>query len=137
DDGGAAAAVAADAGLTAFAPADGGAEPVAFTDLPAAPVLLAEAPPEAPDLLKSIPAAGAGPCAYEPEDGSLIPRNWLRPRFQWTAAPGHDLFELRLSVANQARPLVVYTGQPHYTMAYDVWAALAEHSGGERVDVAL
>src|SRR5438309_3481643 len=37
-----------------------------------------------------------GPCLVEPEINSLFPRNWLRPRFRWTASGGENLFELRV-----------------------------------------
>ena len=64
-----------------------------------------------------------GPCLFEPQDGTLLPNNWLRPRFSWTATG--DLYELRVSGANQADDLVVYTDKTSWTMPAAMWRALA------------
>src|SRR5579863_2580940 len=59
-------------------------------------------------------SGNGGPCLFEPQDGTLLPNNWLRPRFSWTATG--DLYELRVSVGNQADALVVYTAQTSWMM---------------------
>ena len=43
------------------------------------------ASPGAPQIFSGTPSPGGGPCLYEPQDGTLFPNNWLRPRFSWTA----------------------------------------------------
>ena len=116
---------------------DGGPDAAGrWSDLPESPLHVG-APGNAGDLLDARPEAGAGPCLVEPEPGSLIPRNWLRPRFQWKAAPEHNLFELRFIVPNQTRPLVVFTSAPRYTLGADLWRALTQHSSGQTVTVSL
>jgi hypothetical protein len=68
-------------------------------------------------------SGSGGPCLFEPQDGTLFPNNWLRPRFSWTATG--DLYELHVTVANQADDLVVYTDQTSWTMPAAMWRALA------------
>ena len=69
-----------------------------------------------------------GPCLYEPEVGTLFPQNWLRPRFSWIPGAGETLFELRVTAANQAQPLIVYTTASSWTMPLDIWAGLSAHT---------
>ena len=76
-------------------------------------------------------SGSGGPCLFEPQDGTLLPNNWLRPRFSWTATG--DLYELRVSGGNQAEDLVVYTDKTSWTMPASMWRALAIDSQ----DVAL
>jgi hypothetical protein len=72
----------------------------------------------------AMPSAGSGgPCLYEPQDGTLFPNNWVRPRFSWTATG--DLYELTLSGGNQLYPLVIYTTATSWTMSPFRWVALA------------
>jgi hypothetical protein len=68
-------------------------------------------------------SGSGGPCLFEPQDGTLLPNNWLRPRFSWTATG--DLYELRVSGGNQADELVVYTDKTSWTMPAAMWRALA------------
>ena len=112
----------------------GDAGPDAFTgpfpDFPAAPVVDTSAPADS-GMLFGDPATGAatgGPCMIEPEIGTLFPSNWLRPRFTWVPQGSENLFELRLTAANQINPLVVYTAQTSWTMPADIWTALAGHT---------
>ncbi len=106
-----------------------------FADFPSAPVIDApdagpSAPPNSAQLF-GAPSQGAqsgGPCLIEPEIGSLYPKNWLRPRFRWAAGGGSNLFELRLSVANQTNELVVYTAATEWTMPLAMWNALRTDS---------
>jgi len=66
--------------------------------------------------------AGAGPCLFEPELGSLFPTNWLRPRFRFTtAAPTENLFQIKLVVPNEVSPLVIYTTKSGYTLDKAIW----------------
>lgn len=96
-------------------------------------------PSNAPSLF-GPPSQGAqsgGPCLFEPEVGVLYPRNWLRPRFQWTAPAGENLFEIRIHVANQQSDLLVYTAQPSWTMPANVWDDLRLHSNDVAMTVSI
>ena len=53
-----------------------------------------------------------------------MPRNWLRPRFEYTPAADENLFEITLAAPRFAHRLVVYTTARTYTMD----AALLERS---------
>ena len=62
-----------------------------------------------------------------PEVGTLYPQNWLRPRFSWIAGGTENLFELRITAANEVNSLVVYTATTSWTMPADIWSALSTH----------
>jgi hypothetical protein len=123
-------AVASDGGPSGTA--DGGA-PSSYTDFPAAPVIDGTAPASSPSLFAGDGDGSGGPCLLEPEPGSLIPRNWLRPRFRLQPASGQNLFEIRLRVDNQASDLVVYTDRTTWTMPHEMWLGLTQHSAGRAI----
>jgi hypothetical protein len=125
---------------------DGGAVVDAFAgpypDFPGTPIIdpTGTAPPANAPTLFGDPATGAatgGPCLVEPEVGTLYPNNWLRPRFSWTPTGSENLFELRITAANQVNPLVVYTTQTTWTMPADLWSALAAHTVDQPITVAV
>ncbi len=73
---------------------------------------------------------GGGACLFEPELGSLFPNNWLRPRFRFTSASAENLFEIRLDVKNQTKPLVIYTSKRRYTLEKAAWAFMTKYGVG-------
>jgi len=95
------------------------------TDFPSSPVIAAGAPSSAPSAFAGA-GSGAGPCITEPEDGTLLPNNWLRPRIK-VSAPGATLFEIRLHADKEAHDLLVYTAQDSWTMDRTTWQGLAAH----------
>jgi hypothetical protein len=102
-----------------------------------APAATAPVPANAADLFGPADrgSAATGPCLLEPEAGTLVPRNWLRPRFRMAPAAGQNLFELRLTTTRQKNPLIVYTTSPSWTMPKPMWQALAAHAGNETIAV--
>jgi hypothetical protein len=103
----------------------------ACTDFPTTPVIDGSA--NSTTAAQIFGAAGSGnssggPCLFEPEDGTLFPNNWLRPRFSWTAVSGQNLFELRIHAGNQANDLVVYTTNTSWTLDKVTWTNLASHT---------
>ena len=93
-------------GATGGARVDAGAPTPTFSDFPATPVVDPSAPPNAAALFDgSAPRTDGAPCITAPVAGTLMPRNWLRPRFELTAAAGENLFEIDLSVSGFAHPL--------------------------------
>lgn len=110
-----------------------------WSDFPAAPIVEGGAPAGAPGLFGD-PASGAatgGPCLVEPEVGTLYPNNWLRPRFSWSPGAGENLYELRLTTANQVNPLVVYTSATQWTMPAAMWAGLTAHAIDQPITVTV
>jgi hypothetical protein len=105
--------------------ADAGADSsVSFrlTDFPATPIIDPSAPPGAADLFDSTPPrTGGAPCIASPERATLMPRNWLRPRFDYAAAAGENLFEIDLTVAGFAHPLRIFTANTSYALDLDLW----------------
>jgi hypothetical protein len=116
-----------------------------FHDFPPAPILDTPdaggfAIPDTVGALFGSPSEGApsgGPCLVEPEVNSVYPNNWLRPRFAWIPVAGQNVFELRLSAANQAETLVIYTTQTSWTMPQPVWDALRAHSQAVAMTVSI
>ncbi len=73
-------------------------------------------------------AATGGPCLFEPEVGTIYPRNWIRPRFTWIPGANENLFELRITTPTQVNPLVVFTTATTWTMPAGLWMGLQTHS---------
>jgi hypothetical protein len=123
-----------------------------WSDFPSAPVLdtpassgdaggdagVTMAPPSNAAALFAAATAGSmnGPCLVETEVGSLLPSNWLRPRFRWESA-GESLYELRIHAANQVNDLVVYTTNSSWTMPQSMWLQLALHSAAVDMTVTI
>lgn len=97
-------------------------------------------PQNAPQLFAGGSAGGAdvkAPCLVEPEIGSMVPRNWLRPRFRWVQPGGSNLFEIRVHAANQTNDLVVYTRSSAWVMPDELWKAFREHSAGFAITIGV
>jgi len=64
-------------------------------DFPDTPVVVGSAPANAGSIF-GTPGSGSsgGPCILEPQENTLFPNNWLRPRVRYTAGAG--LYEIRL-----------------------------------------
>lgn len=103
--------------------ADAGAPPL--TDFPVDPIIDSSAPANAPALFgTSTPRTGGAPCIVSPLPGTLMPRNWLRPRFEVTPAGGENLFEVQLAVEGFAHPLTIYSRNPGTALTAELWDRL-------------
>jgi hypothetical protein len=115
------------------------------TDFPSTPVIDAmpddgspATPANAASYFTAADSTGAGPCIVEPAaGGTLIPQNWLRPRFRVVPASGQDLFEITLTSTRQANPYVIYTTSKTWKMPKTVWDALRGDSWGDVVSVTI
>jgi hypothetical protein len=110
-------------------PTCGGTTGTPCTDLPTTKVIDttngATTPTNAPDQFTGTAATTGGPCILEPQDGTLFPNNWLRPRIRFTPGAGQTLFEIRIHADNQANDLYVYTTNTTWPLYYDTWGKLA------------
>jgi hypothetical protein len=119
---------------TPVTPVDPGAAPVACsnptacTDFPSTPIN----DPKSPSAIPGNPASqfsgspsGSGPCVTEPEDGSLFPYNWTRPRIKWTGTSG--LVQITVHADLEANDLVVYTTASNWIMDKTIWDGLRVH----------
>jgi hypothetical protein len=89
------------------------------------PVFDTGATPSAPSIFgQPDVTTGTGACLFEPELGSLFPKNWLRPRFRMTTSNAENLFEIKLVVPNEVSPLVIYTTKSGYVLSKTAWAAI-------------
>jgi mono/diheme cytochrome c family protein len=110
-----------DSGIVEAAPED--TAPVVHDDF-TQPILDTGVPPNAPAAFGGADTGGAGPCVYEPELGSLFPKNWLRPRFRFTTAQGENIFEIKLVVPNEKSPLLIYTTKSGYVLDKNAWTTI-------------
>jgi hypothetical protein len=118
--------------------ADAGPAPPTFADFPAAPVIDPSAPPNAAALFDgNAPRPDGAPCITAPIAGTLMPRNWLRPRFDLTAAAGDNLFEIDLAVAGFAHTLRIFTANPSYALDAALWSGLRGSVTDRTITVAM
>jgi hypothetical protein len=114
--------------LGGFPGKDGGTDAAVYpplTDFPADPIIDSSAPSNAPSLFDgSTPRAGGAPCITSPIAGTLMPKNWLRPRVDLTPAAGENLFEIDLAVSGFAHTLRVFTRNPSTALPADLWNRL-------------
>jgi hypothetical protein len=80
--------------------------------------------------------SGSGPCVIEPEDGSLFPNNWLRPRIK--VADGAGNYKITFHADKEANDLTVYVnGDDNYTLDKNIWSGLARHIVLEDITVTV
>ncbi|MGZ5968520.1 MAG: TolB family protein, partial [Polyangiales bacterium] len=110
-----------------------------FDDFSGSPIVDMGAPASSPTLFgpSGSGKSPGGPCLTEPQDGSLIPLNFLRQRFHFIAPAGHNLFEIRLSTKAEKGELVVYTTSSTWTVPADLWKALNTHAVDTQIDVVV
>jgi hypothetical protein len=128
-------------------PLESGAPCYPCSDFPSDPIIVTGsdggrpgAPTNAPDLfVVEAGSSAGGPCLVEPEDDSLFPQNWLRPRFRLlTADPTKTyLFEIRVHAQSEANDLLVYTTSDTWTMPIDMWTNVAAHAVDEAISVSI
>ena len=100
------------------------------------PSSIPSAPAGAADLFDNTPARSAGaPCITSPITGTLMPRNWLRPRFDLQPASGDNLFEVDLSVPGFAHPLRLFSANPSIALDRALWDALRVSVVGKPITV--
>ncbi|HSS39428.1 MAG TPA: hypothetical protein VLT58_11720, partial [Polyangia bacterium] len=99
-----------------------------FAGRPFGPDGTSTLPAGAEQAFAGTPASSGGPCLLEPQDGTLLPNNWLRPRFSWTSTGIGDLYELHVVAPNQNPDLIVYTDKTSWTMPKMMWLALSGHT---------
>jgi hypothetical protein len=100
------------------------AGPPPITDFPPDPIIDTGAPSNAPTLFTTTPRTTGAPCILSPQPKTLMPRNWLRPLFQYVRAADENLFQITLSVPTFAHQLVIYTTSQSYTLDASTWGGL-------------
>lgn len=73
----------------------------------------------------ATPSNSGGPCILEPQDGSLFPSNWLRPRVNVSGINGP--MKVTVHSDKELNDLVVYTASNVWAMPKDIWMLLAGH----------
>ena len=108
-------------------------------DFPPDPILTAGVPADARTMF-GAPGSGSqgtGPCLSDPQSGTLFPSNWLRPRFNFSAPPDQDLYEIRLHSDREKNDLIVYTDATTWTMPQDMWSALGRNVINQPITVTI
>jgi hypothetical protein len=104
------------------------------SDFETGPVMDKSAPANAASLFSGSGGSG-GPCISDPQDGTLIPQNWLRPRIAYTGGSG-QVFQITLTdSAREANPLVGYTTQNSWTVPKKDWDTLRANAWGDKISV--
>ncbi len=79
--------------------------------------------------------SGNPPCVTEPEDGTLFPNNWLRPRVR---VPGNTgLMKITFHADNETTDLVAYATGETWALPKDVWTNLAKHVVEQDISVTV
>jgi hypothetical protein len=78
--------------------------------------------------------SGSGPCVTEPEDGSLFPSNWLRPRVR---VPGATYLKITIHADLEANDLVAYASGESWKMPASIWSGLASHVVQQPISVTV
>ncbi|HEY2902204.1 MAG TPA: hypothetical protein VGL59_16605, partial [Polyangia bacterium] len=104
------------------------------SDFPSSPIVDTGTPADASTMFGGAPS-GAAPCVFEPEDGALFPRGWLRPRFKWSGTTG--VHRITIHADQQDKDLVAYTSQTSWTMPKDIWTALGQHTVEQDITVTV
>ncbi len=106
------------------------------TDFPETPSFENGATPDAQTKFGDASTGGpAAACITEPANGSLVPRNWWRPRIHFTPQAGEGLFEIRVHADAEKNDLVVYTTKNSYLMPQAAWQGVAAHAASIKVTV--
>jgi len=100
------------------------------TDFPTAPIVDGNAPTN----ICNAPS-GSGPCITEPEEGTLFPNNWLRPRVSVQGAGGP--MKITFHSEKEANDMVVYTNSNNWKMPKDIWTSLASHVQDSPIEVTV
>lgn len=100
-------------------------------DFPSYAITSGAVPRDAESLFARSPEHDLEACLIEPEDGSLLPKNWLPPRFRFEPLAGENLWQIRLSFKVERHDLIVYTTRPQWTMDAGMWGNLKAHAEGK------
>jgi hypothetical protein len=94
--------------------------------------------PASPASLFSSPSTSGGPCLVEPQDGTMFPNGWTRPRISYApASSSQNVFQVRLHSDVEDADLVVYTTATNYTLPAPLWATLSKNLVGPQVSVTV
>ena len=105
----------------------GGSGSVIGMDWPAAPIIAADAPGDLTSLTELFSGSPQGAnCVVEPQAGTMLPQNWLRPRFrvQGTAMA----YQITLSSDAMANDLVGYGGPNGFVLPQEYWDGVAQQA---------
>jgi hypothetical protein len=116
------------------APPDTYVPPPKLDDFPIDPVADDPGiPANVPTLFETPPRSGNAPCLLSPEPKTLMPNNWLRPRFEWVKVADENVYEITISKEGFAHPYRVYTKKTTYTMDPGLWDSLRMYNRNEKI----
>lgn len=105
-------------------------------DFQGATIVDTGAPANAAGMFQGSPPSSGGPCVVEPEDGTMFPNNWLRPRVRFTGAAG-KLVRITMEAPNQDSTLTAFTTSDTWVMPKETWSNLRFHQVNDQVTVTV
>jgi hypothetical protein len=113
-----------------------------FDDFPTTPIVQKGLPS---DIAMQFGASGTGapPCLSEPPTNAMVPRDWTPLFMEYAApsvgdaAPDANVFEIKLTVDNQAHPLLAYVSTTTWTLSPAIWQGLTRDSAGHDIVIGL
>lgn len=98
---------------------------------PESPVIDEGAPADVASLFSGA-SAGAN-CVLEPQDGTMMPKNWLRPRFRVSGAA--VAYQVTLSSSESPKDLVGYGGPEGFRLPVEYWNYIASRASSNPVAI--
>jgi hypothetical protein len=94
--------------------------------------------PSNPGSLFTSPSASGGPCLIEPQDGTMFPNGWVRPRISYApASTSQNVFQIRFHSDAELNDLVVYTTATNWTLDKPTWQQLSKSLVGPLVSMTV
>lgn len=106
----------------------------ACDDFPAQPMFEDGLGPDVVSVFNQA-SQGAGPCIIEPQDGTLMPANMLRPRVRFTGQG--TLHQITVQTPREVNDLVVYTTKNPWIMPPEIWKGLAKNVFEEDITITV
>jgi hypothetical protein len=95
-------------------------------------------PSSAPTLFTGSPSTSGGPCLVEPQDGTLFPNAWLRPRISFApTSSSQNVFQIKVHSDAEANDLIIYTQNTFYPLDKAVWLSLSKNLVGPTLQVTV
>jgi hypothetical protein len=101
-------------------------------------ILDGNVPSTAPSLFGGTASTSGGPCLVEPQDGTLFPNAWLRPRISFAPASStQDVFQIKVHSDAEQNDLVIYTLNTYYALDKTLWSKLNTNLVGPSLQVTV
>jgi hypothetical protein len=95
-------------------------------------------PSSAPSVFSGTPSTSGGPCLVEPQDGTMFPNAWLRPRISFApASSSQNVFQIKVHSDSEQNDLIIYTQNTYYALDKALWLNLSKNLVGPTLQVTV